>query len=123
MRSGFCFLAVVAAISLASGCQKNVDPDEELLQLLKHNDSSQRVTAAVIIRDMRPVPEKFIKPLLEALNDNEPQVRQTAADALGEIGIAGRPFLTQIGQTANTHFDPQVRMSLDRAFQRINADQ
>lgn len=122
-RLGFCLLVAAAAIAVGGGCQSKVDPDEELIAQLKHNEASQRVTAAVIIREMRPVPERFIKPLLEALNDNEQQVRQAAADALCEVGVAGRPYLTEIGKTSNEHFDPQVRMSLERAFQRINADQ
>lgn len=122
-RLGFCLLVATAGLWLASGCQTTVDPEEELLLQLKHNDANQRATATVIIRELRPVPEKFIKPLLEALNDNDPQVRHAAADALGEIGIAGRPYLTEIGKLSNEHFDPQVRVSLERAFHRINAPQ
>lgn len=122
-RLGFCLLVATAGLWFASGCQTTVDPEEELLLQLKHDDTNQRATATVIIREMRPVPEKFIKPLLEALNDNDPQVRQAAADALGEVGIAGRPYLTEIGKLSNEHFDPQVRVSLERAFARINADQ
>ena len=122
-RLGTWLVVAAAAMPLGGGCQSNADPDEELIVQLKHKDASQRVTAVVIIREMRPVPEKFIKPLLEALNDNEPHVRVAAADALSEVGIPGRPFLTEIGKTSNEHFDPQVRMSLERAFKRINADQ
>ena len=122
-RLGFCLLVATAGLWIASGCQTTVDPEEELILLLKHKDAKQRVTATVIIRELRPVPEKFIKPLLEALNDNDPQVRQAAADALGEVGIAGRPYLTEIGNISNQHFDPQVRISLERAFNRINAPQ
>lgn len=114
---------ITAGALLLAGCQGKVDPEEQLIAQLKHNDVKERSAAAVLIRSMRPVPEHFIPPLLEALNDNDPQVRQAAADALGEVGNAGRPYLTDIGKLSNSHFDPQVRYSLERAFHNINTTQ
>jgi HEAT repeat protein len=122
-RLGFCLLVAAAGLLIAGACQTTIDPEEELLRQLKHGDVRERITAASLISGMRPVPEKFIVPLLEALNDNEPQVRQAAADALSEVGLAGRPHIVQIGKLSNEHFDHQVRHSLQNAFNRINAEQ
>lgn len=122
-RLGFCLLAAAAAFFVASGCETHVDPEEELLVQLKHKNAAERARAAQFIREMRPVPEKFIKPLIEALSDSDPEVRKAAADALNEVGIAGRPYQTEIGKLSNEHFDPQVRLALERAFNRLNEPQ
>jgi HEAT repeat protein len=122
-RQGSCFLVAAIVVALISGCQKHVDPDEELITQLKDADPRQRATATVIISEMRPVPEKFIKPLIEALHDGDPQVRLAAAQALAETGVAGRPYANEIIKIANEHFDAQTRIALERAIHRINADQ
>ena len=116
-------LLLIALALAAAGCGRTIDPDEQLIGELKHVDLETRRTAARYISAMRPVPEKYIQPLMNALNDNDPQVRQAAAEALGEIGIDGRPFVEQLNKTSTEHFDPQVRFALQPAVQQINSAQ
>lgn len=117
------FLLCLCAIAGLCGCGKKLDPEQELIAELSHIEIEPRRTAVRQIRDMRPVPPKLIEALIKALNDNDPQVRQTAAEALGEAGIDGRPFAEQLNKTSAEHFDPQVRFALQRSVQRINSAQ
>ena len=118
-------LLLLFALGLAAsgGCGQKIDPEQELIAELSHVDLEPRRTAARFIREMRPVPAIYIEPLIKALNDNDPQVRQMAAEALGEAGVAARPFAEQLNKTSTDHFDPQVRFALERAVKRINAPQ
>lgn len=115
-------LWIVAFVSIA-GCGKEVDPQQELLLELTHNDVEQRRTAIVYLGGMRPVPEMYIQPLMQALNDNDPQVRLAAAEALGEAGMGGRAVLNELSKISHEHFDPQVRFTLQRSVQKISLSQ
>ncbi|HMS72582.1 MAG TPA: HEAT repeat domain-containing protein, partial [Baekduia sp.] len=53
---------------------------------MTHQEAKHRRTAAFCIREMRPVPASFIPALLKALDDEDTEVRQSAAAALGEVG-------------------------------------
>jgi HEAT repeats len=121
-RRGSFLLILAISLSLC-GCWKNATPDDELMSELVHKDFKQRRTAALCIREMRPVPEIYIPPLIKALNDQDPEVRQTAAEALGEVGIAGRPFLNDLAKLSNEHNDTQVRVALQRSVEKINHSQ
>lgn len=118
-------LLLTVAISYAAlgGCWKPINPEEELLTELAHKNLQQRRTAALCIREMRPVPEIYIPPLIKALDDPDPEVRQTAAEALGEVGTAGRPFLNELAKLSNEHSDTQVRVALQRSVEKINYSQ
>jgi HEAT repeat protein len=116
-------LLSIVGLATIAGCGKKVDPQAELLAELTHNDLEVRRTAVVYLREMRPVPEVYIPALIQALNDNDPQIRQTAADALGEAGIGARPVINDLAKLSHEHFDPQVRYSLQRAVQKISAAQ
>lgn len=113
----------MVAIATSAGCGKKIDPQAELLAELKHSDVEQRRTAVVLLREMRPVPEIYIPALIETLNDSDPQIRQAAADALGEAGIGARPVINDLAKISHEHFDPQVRYALQRAVQKISAAQ
>lgn len=117
------FLLCIVGLATIAGCGKKVDPQAELLSELKHNDLEHRRTAVVYVRELRPVPEIYIPALIEALNDNDPQIRQTAADALGEAGLGARPVINDLAKLSHEHFDPQVRYALQRAVQKISAAQ
>ncbi|WP_254513794.1 HEAT repeat domain-containing protein [Anatilimnocola floriformis] len=119
----FLLLLLTLGVVPLSGCGKQIDPEQELIADLKSTDVAPRRSAVRNMCDMRPVPAKFIPPLIAALNDNDPQVRQRAAEALGETGIAGRPFAEQLNKTSTDHFDPQVRFALERAVRKITAPQ
>lgn len=108
---------------LLSGCSRTLNPDEELLSELTHKDVKHRRTAAVCIREMRPVPANYIPALLKALDDEDTEVRQSVAAALGEVGTEGRPYLNEIMKQANEHADTQVRVALQASAERINHSQ
>ena len=113
----------MAACLLLAGCWKSVSQQEELVAQLKHKDARQRRTAALLIRDLRPVPESYLVPLIQALNDSDPEVRLSAAEALGEIGGCGRSKLTELAKLSNEHQDPQVRFALQQSVSKINTSQ
>lgn len=115
-----CVLAAILYFTVSGGCGTATDPNDELLRHLHDQEISVRRTAARQISTLRPVPEKYVEPLIAALNDNDPQVRHTAAEALGEAGIGARPHVQQINELAATHFDPQVRFALQQAIYKIN---
>ena len=118
-------LLLTAAISYSflGGCWKPINPDEELMADLVHKNLQQRRSAALCIREMRPVPEIYIPPLIKALDDQDPEVRHTVAEALGEVGTAGRPFLNELAKISNEHSDTQVRVALQRSVDKINYSQ
>jgi HEAT repeat protein len=116
-------LLLMVGVATMAGCGAPIDPQAELLAELKHNDVEQRRTAVVLLREMRPVPEMYIPALIEMLNDNDPQIRQVAADALGETGVGARPVINDLAKISHEHFDPQVRFALQRAVQKISAAQ
>lgn len=116
-------LSAVGLCLLLGGCGKSLDPDEDLLTELTHKEVKHRRTAAFCIREMRPVPASYIPALLKALDDEDTEVRQSAAAALGEVGTEGRPYLNEIMKQANEHSDTQVRVALQLSAERINHSQ
>jgi HEAT repeat protein len=115
--------SAVGLCLLLGGCGKSFNPDEELLAELAHKEVKHRRTAAFCIREMRPVPASYIPALLKALDDEDTEVRQSAAAALGEVGTEGRPYLNEIMKQANEHADTQVRVALQLSAERINHSQ
>ena len=115
-------IAAVVATGLAGclGCQKNVDPQQELLAQLQHPEPGRRLIAGTSIREMRPVPELFIRPLMEALNDQDASLRCLAAESLGEVGPIGHNYVNELVKIANNHFDHQVREKLQQSIQKIS---
>jgi HEAT repeat protein len=118
-----CLLLLIVGLAVTLGCGKTIDPQQELLTELTHTDVEQRRSAVFYLAAMRPVPEIYIQPLMQALNDNDPQVRQGAAEALGETGPGGRSVLNDLAKISHEHVDPQVRYTLQLSVKKISQSQ
>jgi len=57
---------------------------DQLIQVLKDNDSDVRAAAALALADIKDA--RAVEPLIQALKDNETNVRAVAAFALSRIG-------------------------------------
>ncbi len=117
---------VVAAAPLfwfVAGCHQELSQDELLIQQLAHMETNERWNAALSIREMRPVRPQFIPPLIQALDDQDPRVRFAAAEALGEVGAEGRPFVNEMAKLSTSHPDSQVRFALQRSLTKISQAQ
>jgi hypothetical protein len=101
------------------GCARTVEPADDQVRKLSSQDPQERWVTVQLIRDSPPVPDKLIAPLLKALHDDDPRVRRTAAEALGQSGKAGQAVLNEIGQLSTNHPDADVRLVLQQAVARI----
>ncbi len=71
-----------------------------LVDLLDHTDANVRAFAANETIWRQPKPQEAIKPLVRLLNDENEQVRWSAAYALGDFGLYASPDLTDEEETA-----------------------
>jgi HEAT repeat protein len=77
-----------------------------------------RAEAAGLLANVAPAHAAANAPLISALADNEAQVRQAAADSLGQIGEPARPALQPLWRLIHDP-DEAVRESAVRAIHRI----
>jgi HEAT repeat protein len=118
------WIAVVAAPVLAlAGCGEEIDSDQVVLKQLAHPNADERWNAVLSLRSLEPVPPQFVPSLLKALDDQDPRVRQAAAEALGELGASGRSQLNELTKLSNEHPDAQVRFALQQSVAKINRAQ
>jgi len=90
------------------------------LDLLKHPDAGARAEAADVLR-RAPIDESVPR-LQDALNDPEPEVREVAADALGEICSGGTESAARILAAALVHPCPRVRRKASHGLEFFDSD-
>src|SRR5438105_898546 len=77
--------------------EESMDEATTHLRLLRHKDASVRITAIKALGKLDPVDSIIIDSLARTLEDNDPSVREAAAQVLGEI--SNRQIQTSISGT------------------------
>ncbi len=84
--------------------------------LLFHDSYMVRTEMIKVLRDLGD--KRSVPLLVEALNDHDPLVRGTAANALGALG--SRKALGYLSASYQTEDVPEVKIALKRAIEKIN---
>jgi HEAT repeat protein len=113
-----------AALLLAATllCRPSTPPPDEteaLIEQLRSHDSATRELAIATIKQQHHVPPSLIEPLKLALHDDDPQVRLSAAQALGHLGASGREHLNSLAEICLAEKDPRVQATLRRSMEQV----
>jgi HEAT repeats/HEAT repeat len=93
--------------------------ETRLLELLKTPEPNVRAAAAELCRDLKLSSDFVVTELMRALTDNEWQVRQAAAEALGSIGSDRAVDALLVALKDNDHY---VRSAAAEALGNIGSD-
>jgi len=109
--------AILYLSQVASPPQHSLDL---LLQQLQSPDRATRCLAVRGIRQHQYVAPELIPPLLDAVQDTDPNLREAAAEALAEVGRAGQVHLPKLTEIYAAEKNPRVQTSLRHTIERIS---
>src|SRR5262249_28064314 len=107
-----CLGCVLLTLDRLPASGQNASDVEKLLAQLQAKDPGQRQVAAPELNKLGPEAGAAVPPLLEALKDNNAEVRQTATNVLGKIGKTAVPGLMKALQDENRLVRRQASIAL-----------
>jgi hypothetical protein len=103
----------------ACGCGKTKSTDE-LLANLKSPQAKDRIIAVRLLQQRKGDAAKVVPALVEALKDNEGDIRLSAAIGLGYFGEQAKDAIRALQQAAQHDRDVRVRKQATVALSRID---
>jgi HEAT repeat protein len=118
---------VVAASVLAAVCVLAVrgcnsgEPTDQLVADLKSPGEKDRLIAVRLLSQRKQEAAKVVPALIEALQDKDADIRQSAAIGLGYFGDQAKEALPSLEAAQRDH-DPRVREAATVAISRISPE-
>ena len=107
-------------LSTMIGCGKKEKSTGQLILDLKSANEGERITAVRTLPQRKGDAAQVVPALVEALNDNDGDVRMSAAIGLGSFGEQAKDAIPALQAAQQNGRDVRVREAAGRALSRID---